>query len=397
MIAVIALVLALFKVPASASAENVNFEPMYDDPGGYEKKTGMTTERPEIVWAGGDTYEADDAFAEFSDVGWAWCIDRHAKNPIMNDDNVYSRQNAEVMTFEDENLRNAAIKIATLVEQAYKAGDYKLAARYSIYQAALLGDTATYRLNALRDIYTSSVADGVVADNLGATPAEFEELTGYTKDGDNDLKFVRPIEKAPEDAYIVFVQGRKDSVDGERIDPGDYQRVVPIDQPGLNPDPTPTPEPSDETSTTDEPAPSDETSTTDEPTTSGETSTTDEPTTSGETSTTDEPAPSDETTPAEPTPPAVVTTTREQDLNPSIATNAKFEDGSTEVVAGSTVIDTVDYKGLVPGKEYTLSAKLMERVGDKAPYQAGKVLGEGTATFTPEKSAGSVEVEITVN
>ena len=84
-------------------------------------------------------------------------------------------------------------------------------------------------------------------------------------------------------------------------------------------------------------------------------------------------------------------------LEPSIATNAKFQDGSTEVVAGNTVIDTVDYKGLVPGKEYTLTAQLMERVGEKAPYQEGNVLGQGTKTFTPETTDGSVEVEITVN
>ena len=84
-------------------------------------------------------------------------------------------------------------------------------------------------------------------------------------------------------------------------------------------------------------------------------------------------------------------------FEPSIATNAKFGDGSTQVVAGSTVIDTVDYEGLVPGKEYTLSAKLMERTGDEAPYTEGRVLGEGTATFTPETTDGSVEVAITVN
>ncbi|MBC3179858.1 VaFE repeat-containing surface-anchored protein [Corynebacterium sp. zg-917] len=84
-------------------------------------------------------------------------------------------------------------------------------------------------------------------------------------------------------------------------------------------------------------------------------------------------------------------------FEPSIATNAKFENGSTAVVAGNTVIDTVDYKGLVPGKEYTLSAKLMERIGEKAPYQEGKVLGEGTVTFTPETTDGSVDVEIKVN
>ena len=84
-------------------------------------------------------------------------------------------------------------------------------------------------------------------------------------------------------------------------------------------------------------------------------------------------------------------------FEPRIATNAKFGDGSTQVVAGSTVIDTVDYEGLVPGKEYTLSAKLMERIGDEAPYTEGRVLGEGTKTFTPESTDGSVEVAITVN
>ena len=85
-------------------------------------------------------------------------------------------------------------------------------------------------------------------------------------------------------------------------------------------------------------------------------------------------------------------------FEPSIATNAKFQDGSTEVVAGNTVIDTVDYEGLVPGKEYTLSAKLMERLGEAGSYEAGRVLGEGTATFTAsETGAGSVEVTIKVS
>ena len=85
-------------------------------------------------------------------------------------------------------------------------------------------------------------------------------------------------------------------------------------------------------------------------------------------------------------------------LEPSIATNAKFQDGSTEVVAGNTVIDTVDYEGLVPGKEYTLSAKLMERLGEAGSYEAGRVLGEGTATFTAsETGADSVEVTIEVS
>ena len=84
-------------------------------------------------------------------------------------------------------------------------------------------------------------------------------------------------------------------------------------------------------------------------------------------------------------------------FEPSIATNAKFANGSTEVVAGNKVIDTVEYKGLVPGKEYTLTAKLMERIGDAAPYREGRVLGEGTETFTAKTTDGSVDVTITVS
>ena len=85
-------------------------------------------------------------------------------------------------------------------------------------------------------------------------------------------------------------------------------------------------------------------------------------------------------------------------FEPSIKTNAKFQDGSTEVAAGNTVIDTVDYEGLVPGKTYTLSAKLMERLGEAGSYEAGRVLGEGTATFTAsETGADSVEVTIKVS
>ena len=78
-------------------------------------------------------------------------------------------------------------------------------------------------------------------------------------------------------------------------------------------------------------------------------------------------------------------------FEPGIATNAKFQDGSTKVAAGNTVIDTVDYKGLVPGKEYTLSAQLIDKADGKT------VVGTGTKTFTPENTEGSVEVAIKVN
>ena len=76
---------------------------------------------------------------------------------------------------------------------------------------------------------------------------------------------------------------------------------------------------------------------------------------------------------------------------PKVSTNADFEGGLREVVAGAKVVDQVSYEGLVPGKEYTLKAELINKKDGKS------VLGEGEATFTPEKSKGMVPVTITVN
>ncbi|MDK8495187.1 VaFE repeat-containing surface-anchored protein [Corynebacterium marquesiae] len=76
--------------------------------------------------------------------------------------------------------------------------------------------------------------------------------------------------------------------------------------------------------------------------------------------------------------------------NPEIHTQAKIKDGN-RVEKGATVIDTVTYKDLVPGKKYTLKAKLISKADGKT------VLGEGSAELVPEESAGEKEVEITVN
>ncbi|MDK7049248.1 VaFE repeat-containing surface-anchored protein, partial [Corynebacterium sp. UMB0012] len=76
---------------------------------------------------------------------------------------------------------------------------------------------------------------------------------------------------------------------------------------------------------------------------------------------------------------------------PKITTNADFEKGSHEVIAGAKIVDDVTYEGLVPGKEYTLKAELINKKDGKS------VLGTGEKTFTPEKSHGMVPVTITVN
>jgi|GEM_PF-1188981 len=103
-----------------------------------------------------------------------------------------------------------------------------------------------------------------------------------------------------------------------------------------------------------------------------------------ETSTSEEPSDCESTTPDKPSEPS-------EEKTPKISTNADFEEGSHEVVAGAKIVDEVSYEGLVPGKEYTLKAELISKKDGKS------VLGEGEATFTPEKSNGMEPVTITVN
>ncbi|MBK4140590.1 VaFE repeat-containing surface-anchored protein, partial [Corynebacterium macginleyi] len=79
-----------------------------------------------------------------------------------------------------------------------------------------------------------------------------------------------------------------------------------------------------------------------------------------------------------------------EEKNPEIRTEAKFAEGSTRVVNGAVVTDTVTYEGLVAGKKYQLDAKLMSKDGET-------VLGSGKAEFTPESANGSTTVDITVD
>ena len=84
-------------------------------------------------------------------------------------------------------------------------------------------------------------------------------------------------------------------------------------------------------------------------------------------------------------------TSEGSEKTPKITTNADFEKGSHAVIAGAKIVDEVTYEGLVPGKEYTLKAELINKKDGET------VLGTGEKTFTPEKSHGMVPVTITVN
>ncbi|WP_133619989.1 VaFE repeat-containing surface-anchored protein, partial [Paenilisteria rocourtiae] len=81
---------------------------------------------------------------------------------------------------------------------------------------------------------------------------------------------------------------------------------------------------------------------------------------------------------------------------PEIGTTATDQNGEKELNADNeiTVIDVVEYKDLIAGKEYTLQGILM----DKATNAPVLVKGEevrGETTFTPENKDGSVEVTFT--
>ena len=82
---------------------------------------------------------------------------------------------------------------------------------------------------------------------------------------------------------------------------------------------------------------------------------------------------------------------------PGISTSARDGiDGDKDVVVDveTTVIDTVEYKNLVPGKEYTLNGKLYSKSTGK-PLMVGDKPVTGQTVFPPEKADGKVEVPFT--
>lgn len=80
------------------------------------------------------------------------------------------------------------------------------------------------------------------------------------------------------------------------------------------------------------------------------------------------------------------------DLIPEIGTTATI-DGEKEVCATEvfTLTDTVEYKHLVPGKEYTVKGILMDKATGE-PYLANGEQVTSEVTFTPEAPTGSIDV-----
>lgn len=82
---------------------------------------------------------------------------------------------------------------------------------------------------------------------------------------------------------------------------------------------------------------------------------------------------------------------------PEIHTTAKDQTtkiNHTEANKTATIIDTVSYTNLLPGREYTVSGTLMNKETGKAVMANGREITAST-TFTPEKAEGSVDVIFT--
>ena len=82
---------------------------------------------------------------------------------------------------------------------------------------------------------------------------------------------------------------------------------------------------------------------------------------------------------------------------PEIGTTAKDKESGTQEGTAKkevTIVDTVQYKGLVPGVEYTMRGVLMDKAAGKELEIEGKTV-TSEKKFTPEKSEGSVDMEFT--
>lgn len=90
-----------------------------------------------------------------------------------------------------------------------------------------------------------------------------------------------------------------------------------------------------------------------------------------------------------------ITDTDQTVTYPRIGTTAVDKADGDHTVDGTstsvTVIDTVSYDGLKPGVTYVVTGTLMDQATGEAVEIDGKPV-TGTATFTPDKSSGSVEV-----
>ena len=81
---------------------------------------------------------------------------------------------------------------------------------------------------------------------------------------------------------------------------------------------------------------------------------------------------------------------------PKVETKAKDKETGTQNAYADksiTIIDTVTYKNLIPGKEYKVTGVLMDKATNKELLVNGKKVTAESDTFKPEKANGSIDIE----
>ncbi|MDU0478629.1 VaFE repeat-containing surface-anchored protein [Staphylococcus chromogenes] len=266
----------------------------------------------------------------------------------------------------DGDLRDSAINLLKLANSALREGRGEDAKTYSTILNVLIGSYP----KGIEFFYDAFARGGV----NGVTSQKFQDLSGFElvqiTPGFYDLRRVElvTIPEAQPSEYITAMAPLGyswDPIPNTQF-PGSInytmpsQRIVTVDQPGLDPKPTPTPTPTEQPSST--------------------------------------PSPSTEPTPT----PTVDPTPTPSPVGPSIGTTAGDAAGAgadndthtVEFAAGqsmATVTDTVSYTGLTPGKLYLIEGKLMTDVSTTP------VAATAWKTFVPTEANGTVTVDFPVN
>ena len=269
-LATIAVIAALLTVPwgKAGAAEQVDFDPNFTlgdstdknplkKPATAEEEAsyqlGVDTSWGLLVWAGEPQIPEGVEFEQANpnkanNVGWAWCTEPFKKTPFEST-LLYNKDNAETLTVPDD-YYDVVIGLARKMQTAVAQGDKKAAANYYVYLLMFIA-TSTDDKEMVEgtitgdDPYLYRPNNPVLKKAFpGFTGShdDFTKITGYRIYGKADgylndklrLEKEAPgqIQSQPQGAYITVVKptGRENSEKGS-------QTVMPVDQPGLPPEP----------------------------------------------------------------------------------------------------------------------------------------------------------------
>ena len=184
-----------------------------------------------LVWAGEPAGPGfNNGGNKDNNVGWAWCIEPHAKTPL-NTFEKYDKKNATKLEY-DATYHDAVINLGRKMESAAAKGDSKSAANYYVYLLMFINSSQNPKLWPASTIVQN---DKKYFPAFTGSHEEFTQLTGYKIEGlvDNPKLVKDPtveIAQQPADAYITVVHPNKNRASRA-------QSVIPVDQPGLPDEP----------------------------------------------------------------------------------------------------------------------------------------------------------------